>query len=322
MPLGRFATALGAWAKTNGGSQRVEESDVPNEKPDKKPKPEKKSPDAITLKAALDGLREQLLALPESELTSHAGLDAADAAGKVIGSLERLRSYRAAIHAEFDDEGTDHLDALEAIAYATRQADIELLAADDGESVSDRFAQLLESHALLETDCDALANRKLLDRARIDAGRSVQGQAATITSTLVLVSLLRESWRTIQHKTPLTEEDLTRIAQEAQDLDALLNQRSEGTHRLEAQALRSRALSELVRHHGEVRRRIQYLRYWHGDTDEIAPSLWAGRRRKNKDAPHDPNEPRVPIPTPGPKDGPGPFITEDPDDPNDPNRGS
>jgi hypothetical protein len=46
------------------------------------------------------------------------------------------------------------------------------------------------------TDADALANRGLLERGRVDAGRPSQGYRTTVTSTLVLIALLRERWKT------------------------------------------------------------------------------------------------------------------------------
>jgi hypothetical protein len=265
----------------------------------------------VALKAALDKMRPTLVAMPPEEVVQVA-LDPSRSATVVVGSLPRIESYRAALEAQFGASALAFLDELPFIAYATRQADIELAAADSAGDLSDRFVTVTEDHQLLLTDAEALANRKLLDRARVDAGRPAQGYRTKTKSTLVLVALFRERWAVVKDKTPLTIGDLDAIEARAQARLKLLDERERGTTRLHAAELRTRALSRLIRTYGEVRRMLTYLRWWEADANDIAPSLWTGRRKARKHvveevvvAPVNPVLPVLPPPA-EPNDG-GPF---------------
>ncbi|UJR83829.1 hypothetical protein [Sandaracinus amylolyticus] len=273
------------------------------------------SPASPTPKEALDRKRELLASVQPSELPSVLGLEPSAAAGIVMGSLPRIAKHRAAIGAQFGEDGLAIIDDLLVVAHAAVQADVELTASDSASDMAEPFAELAQDHKLLLTDCDSLANRKLLDPARVDLGRPLQGYRTVITSTLVLVALLRESWATVRGKTPLTVEDIDRAERRATGLLHRLNAREQGSTRLPAADIRARALGLLVKTYGEARRMLSYVRWWEGDADTIAPSLWSGRRRstgsRGTDTPPagedtQPATPIVPIPTPGPI-GDGPF---------------
>ena len=266
----------------------------------------------VALKAALDRMRPELEAMPPEEVVQYA-LDPTRSAGVVIGSLPRIEKHRAAMQAQFGDQAITYLDELPIIANATKQADIELIAADSASDLSERFAQVAEDHQLLLTDADALANRKLLDRSRVDAGRPAQGYRATATSTLVLIALLRERWEDVKDRTPLTLEDLEKIEARAQAMLKLLDEREHGSTRLPAEQMRTRALCKLVRTYGEVQRMLTYVRWWEEDAEAIAPSLWTARRKAStpmveKVVVAPPVSPVLPVlpPPAEPNDG-GPF---------------
>ena len=245
------------------------------------PNEDQLEPNPISLKAALDRMRPLLERMPPTKI-GEAGIDAARAATVVVGSLPRIEKHRPALEAQFGEHASLHLDELPIIAYATRQADIELTAADSASDLSERFAPLTADHQLLLTDADALANRGLLDRGRVDAGRSSHGYRTTVLSTLVLIALLRERWEDVEDVTPLTTGELDACESRAQAMLELLDEREQGSTRLPAVELRERALKRLIRTYGEVRRMLTYVRWWEDDADAIAPSPWAGRRKARK----------------------------------------
>ena len=156
-----------------------------------------------TMKSSLDALREALAAMSPADIDPAPGLDASQAAGIVMGSLPRIAKHREAIVERFGAEGTAIIDGLADVAYATEQANVEVASADAISDLSAMHADLLEEHALLLGDATALANRKLIERNRLDAGRPILGYRPSITSTLVLVSLFREHWAVVAGKTPL-----------------------------------------------------------------------------------------------------------------------
>jgi hypothetical protein len=264
--------------------------------------------DPLTLKAALDSQRDALTQMSPSEINRTIRVDASAAAGIAIGSLPRIEKHRDAIAEQFGAEGVSFLDDLPILAYATEQANVELTAADSDSDLTALAAEVLEDHQLLLTDADALANRKLIERARIDAGRPVQGYRTLVTSTLVLVSLLREHWSVVEEKTPLTLEELAAIELRSQRMIQRLNEREQGSSRLPAAEMRVRALSKLQRTYGEVRRMLTYIRWWEEDADSIAPSLYTSRRARGRSESDEEivvTEPAVPG-DPTPTEG-GPF---------------
>ncbi len=270
----------------------------------------------LALKEALESMRPSLAAMPPSEVL-RAKLDASRASGLVVGSLPRIEKHRAELEAKFGEEATAYLDELPVIANATTQAVIELAAAESGTDVSDRFAQVSQDHELLLADAEALLKRKLLERTRVDAGRPAQGYRTTAMSTLVLIELLRERWEHVKHMTPLTIEELDAMEARAQAMLKMLDEREQGSTRLPAVEMRARALTRLIHTYGEVQRMLTYVRWWDDDADDIAPSLWAGRKRSRAPAlegdPVDPAAPPVAspegpaLPPPVDPNGSGPF---------------
>ncbi len=236
-------------------------------------------PDPITLKRALDQIRKDIARIPASELVDARGVDPGSAAGIVIGSLARIEKHRAALAAEFGPTRIGFLDRLPTAAYATLQASIELVAADPASDLGALHQQVVDAHSLLFTDASSLANRKLLDRERVEAGRPIQGYRTAVQSVLVLVTLLRASWGKIRSSTPLKMEDIDAAEAVAQRMVEKLSTRDQGASRAPEFDTRNRAFTNLVRVYGEVRRMLGFIRYWDGDADAIAPSLWSGRRR-------------------------------------------
>jgi hypothetical protein len=267
-------------------------------------------PDRVALRAALDQLRPELELMPPEEISRLPGLDPQAATAIAMGSIGRIAKHREAIGAQFGEEGLRLFDALKTVVYAAEQACIVYGGAETDSDLSELHARTLEDHRLLVTDADALANRGLLDRGRIDAARSILGYRTTVTSTLRLVALKTEHWSVIEGKFPLTKQELDQIEERAQHFLERLNEREHGASRLPALELRTRALSKLSRSYGEVRRMLTYTRWWEEDADEIAPSLWSGRRRvRNTIETNEPvlvTEPVAPIPN-TPNNGGGPF---------------
>jgi hypothetical protein len=236
------------------------------------------------LKSALEERRPFLLAMPEEDIERQPKVDASVAAEAVIGCAPQIASQRAALVARFGAEAGTLVDELLTVARATKQADVELTAAAASGDLSGLETELRAEHALLLTDGQSLANRKLLDPQRLEPARSTLGYRTLIHNTLVLVSLLREQWGDIKDFTPIKEADLERAEAKALHMLTVLGEREAGTTRVPAAELRFRALSALVHHYDEIRRMVSFVRWHEGDADEIAPSLYVrrpGRRARD-----------------------------------------
>lgn len=222
-------------------------------------------------------------------------LDAAVAAGMVEGSLPRILKHYAAIEAAFGAERAAYIHGLQRLANETQDAHLQVRLSDAAGSLGALHADVLHEHALLLSDAEGLVHRKLLELNVVAPCRPTRGFRTTAASTLRLVKLFRERWAQISERTATKLPDLERAEAKALQMRQRLNEREQGSHRLEAVARRARALALLVRQYGEVRRMIGFVRFWQGDVDAIAPSLWSGRRTKkravraSKDGPDEPN---------------------------------
>jgi hypothetical protein len=253
--------------------------------------------DAVSpaLKTALDERRPILLAMSDADVDRQPKVDAYVAAEAVIGVAPRIAEQRDAIVAQFGAPAGALVDDLVAAARATMQADAELNAAAAIGDLTPMEVELRAEHTLLMTDAQSLANRRLINAQRLEAGRGTLSYRQLIQSTIALIALLREHWPTIVGHTPITEEDLARIETKALQMATALGERDKGSTRVPAAELRLRALSALVRQYDKVRRMVTYLRWDEGDADDIAPSLYT--RRPGRRAPDDAEEPTPATPS-------------------------
>ena len=185
-----------------------------------------------TLKLALDERRPILLAMPDADVERQPKVDAYLAAEAVIGVVPKIAEHRDAIVAQFGDEAGRLVDDLVIVARATMQADGELNAAAASGDLSPLEAELRVEHTLLMTDAQSLANRRLINAQRLEAGRGTLSYRQLIQSTIALIALLREHWTTISGHTPITEADLSRIEAKALHMATALGERDKGSTRV------------------------------------------------------------------------------------------
>lgn len=263
-------------------------------------------PDGPALAAALEAKRELLSRMPASAVLQMARLDPRAAASVVAGSLPRIAKHRGELVAQFGGPAGAAVDDLPTVVYALYQAQYDVVASEDDSDLREHARDLGQEHQILIGDLDALANRRIIDRARIDPGRPVQGYQTLVDSTFVLLSVCRSLWPTIEGKTMLTTADLDRIEAKAQSMLQRLDQRQQGSTQLPVREMRARALTLLVRSYDEIRRMLAFVRWSQGDADDIAPSLYARRGRGRRggtdtDATDDEDlEPAIPTPAPAP----------------------
>jgi len=248
---------------------------------------------------------------------SVSSLDASTAAGIAEGSLPRILKHYAAVEAEFGEERAGYIHGLQALVDETQDANLNVTMAEAGGAVGALHAEVLVEHTLLLTDAEALVNRKLLTAKQVEPCRPIQGHKTTVESTLLLVKLFREQWEQVSASTPTKAADLDRAERKALRMRQRLNEREQGSNKLDVVEQRANSLATLVRQYGEIRRMIGFVRYWHDDADTIAPSLWSGRRGKKRasgandggeDVEEKEEQPALPMPT-GPINGTGPFTS-------------
>jgi hypothetical protein len=149
--------------------------------------------------------------------------------------------------------------------------------------MSHHEAEVMKSYDLLMNDCESLVAHGFLAERDLDRARDLQGYDAKVTSLLVLVSLLREKWSTVEGHTPLTVEQIDTAELAAQRINSAIAHRDHDAVKKPAADMRHRALVHLGMLNDEARRMMTYLRWHEGDVDEIVPSFWGDRVRKRSE---------------------------------------
>lgn len=265
-------------------------------------------------RVALDERRPSLMAMAEAEIERRSRLDPTAAAITAEASAAKLAEFRPDAVAQFGKSAGAQFDELRPVARAVRQADVEYIGTSATVDVSALNDVVRTDYRLLMTDADGLANRNLIDPARLEPARNVQGYQALIGSVLVLVFVLRERWSEIKDHTPLTEADLDRAESNALHMSAVLGSRDNKAVRAAAAELRVRALSKLIHLYDAILQMMTYLRWKQGDIDVIMPSLWAGRGGRKARTTDDSGDPVIDVAEPQspagpvPNNGGAPFV--------------
>lgn len=282
--------------------------------------------DVVTFKEALEARRSALVAMPEERILRRARLDVVTVSAMASTAASRVAEMRGELVAQFGRSAGDLLDGLEITARAARQAEVEHDTSEDASELQALHQEVLGQYERLIIDADSLCVRGFLVKERLAGSRDTRSYQGALSSLLGVINVLRESWPTIQTKTPIVMADLDHADAVASRMSTALTTRQSGTARIAAAETRVRALSLLVREYELLRRMVSFLRWFDGDADSIVPSLYAGRggrRPKDeplkdgplKDGPSDPvsddvietDTPVTPVAGPVPNNGGGPF---------------
>jgi hypothetical protein len=238
--------------------------------------------------SALDTLRAELDAMPESRIQRRNTLDASLAVETVLGKLPDLRRLRPLLAERYGETAGQAIDRLPLLASATKRSTVELTLVRPITDLSPLSKEVVAMHALLLADAQAMANRGVLDLSRLDTCRSLVGYRNQYHSLLSIEALLRDAWPRVASRTFLTEADLDRARMLGQQMMAALGLRESSSAAGAANEVRIRALSLLVETYEEVRRNVTHLRWHEGDADALAPSLWTAQRGRRSARPSAP----------------------------------
>jgi hypothetical protein len=263
---------------------------------------EKKSLNEETIgKEAYARVLPELQALSVDELLLIT-LDIPSAISTTLGALPEIRALRAEIERQLKEFDFTAFDKLEDYAFALNYAHTKYASAtqpaDDFEAIT------VEGTALRDTllgDARTLARRGLVDGNRLKDVNTVPGYKNLATDLGVLADVLGESWSQIEGKTVVAHAELELAMKLQSRLMRIVGLREQGPAVVAAATdMRVRAFTLLARTYDQARRVVSFLRWDAGDTDKIAPSLYAGRsngRRKTAETPAS-TLPTPPAPTP------------------------
>jgi hypothetical protein len=262
---------------------------------------------ALTYQQAFERCLDELRAMKPEEVTRGATIDPSSAARLAEGVAYKLELTCPALVATYGATAEASLARVTLFSLATLQADVHATAALRPGDLSELRPRLAKRHLYLRTEAQSLVNRDLLDPKKLEPMRGVAGDRALTESLLMFLSLFREVLPELGARTPVTFEELDRIELETMQMWRTLAHRKHGAEARDAADLRERALTILTREYDELRRMVTFVRWHHGDADELAPSFWAKRKkRRRKRRPETPPEPppAAPPQTPSPQTPP------------------
>ncbi|AUX23596.1 hypothetical protein SOCEGT47_041230 [Sorangium cellulosum] len=276
----------------------------------KKPAPKKPAapPQAA---AAFDRILPEIDALSADALVP-INLDIPRAVSQVLGVLPGLLALRPTIAERLPTHDVGVLDRLETYALAAWYAHLLWLSSGGAENaLKPLLAEAVPLRENLLSDAGALARRGLLDADAVAEVRAGHGHMDTANDLVALSALFSASWPEIASKTAATEDEVKRAGELGPLLLAALGVREHGAAPLPTDATdkRARAFSLFVRAYDQTRRAVAYLRWDEGDADEIAPSLYKGRRGRGASSSDTDEQEAAPPAQPGGAAGSAPAGT-------------
>jgi hypothetical protein len=226
--------------------------------------------------------RAEIDALPEADVLTPR-VDVAAAASTAIGSMPEVESHRAELVAIFGARASATLDRLVPISRAllAAQAAHEAVADHDLEAQANAIRAIRDR---LSDAATALIERGLVDRKTLDRLTGGGGYQALFTDTLALVSWFEVHAGAIASRSKVTTDELRSAYHSAEAFATEIARRDQarsGTS--ETGRDRQRVFTLFFRTYENVGKMISYLRWQHGDADQIAPSIYS-RSRPRRDA--------------------------------------
>jgi hypothetical protein len=241
----------------------------------------------------------ELEALRPEELV-HINLEVLPAIATVLGSLPEIQEHREAA-AElrcFDAGCFDRLeDYARALLHAHNQHAIATEAQDNLPGLAEEAYATRER---LHLDAIALTGRGMIEGAALKRFGGAKGYLNVAADLNLLVAVFRARWEQASGRSGVEAGELDRAEKLAMHIVRLVGLREQSPAAVAAVAdRRARAFTLFVKSYDQVRRAISFVRWNERDVETIAPSLYAGRKRKDSS-----QEPEAPTPLP-PIVGPG-----------------
>jgi len=222
-------------------------------------------------------------ALPATEL-ARLNVDIQRAPIIVLGALPQILPFRADL-AKVGGLRLDCLDTLEWHALATSHAESRYFGVSKGPARVEALAKQVGTwRVLMLQDMTVMVTRELLPAEKQRELKARVGYQDLPYALLGLIAAYRADWTKLNGHTTVREHELDAAESTAEELIRALATRAERYKAIRAaNEQRRRNFTLLARAYDEVRRGIHFLRWYAGDADDIAPSLYQGHggsRRK------------------------------------------
>lgn len=240
-----------------------------------------KQPEFMPIREAFLRRKEAIAAVPQTDLIP-VNVDLQTLTTNTRGRIGRLTAFRERIVKELPTADVTALDNLEDFVMALTYTHSQYRASSTpAEHLPELQAEAANCRDILYCDAVALDKRGIIDGAKLKELRGTNGYQGTAFELLTVYTVLRDNWDKIEGKTALTSDELERAGAVADELMIAVGIRESAPQAMaEVILTRQRAFTLFAKAYDEVRRCITFLRWKEGDADEIAPSLYSGRRKK------------------------------------------
>ena len=237
----------------------------------------------LSIRDAYTRVKPEMGARGEANLPP-VGIDIQTATATGRGAIVNIQALREQLQTEVPKFDVTLVDKIDIYAQALLQTDANYrITTAPPEALAALGEEGVKIRALLLSDATALLNRGLLNSASLDHLKGPNGYRNVSSDILALSTLLRTNWAAIEAKTGVTQAELDRAETVADQLNESFGIRERTPAKVAAAALeRQQAYALFIEAYDQVRRAVTFLRWDHGDADEIAPSLYAVARS----APH------------------------------------
>ncbi len=230
----------------------------------------------LALRAEMDSLTDAELLIPTVDVMSAVSI--------VLGVWPRLQALRPEIERELPRFDLARYDRLELYAKALHHANaLFRMATSPKVSIAERANELTVIRDRLLTDAHSLANYGLLDAENLKGCKTAVGYKALASDIAVLLTVFKEAWPRIRHRTPVTVDVLNDANDRAEELleAVAVKDRAPVTER-EAGERRRRAFSIFAHAYKDAQRAVAYLRPEEDEAEELAPSIFTKKSSKRR----------------------------------------
>ena len=215
----------------------------------------------------------------------------------IVGAKPKVEAIRKQIEVEVPKFPGILLQKVELYAQALLYAhSVYQISAEPKDDLPPLLEMANTTTETLLADARALARRGLIPPEALDACKAQPGYKNRANDLQLLYTVFDSHWDKVAGKCAVTREELEMASRLASRIIRLVGLREQSPAAVAAAAdKRARAFTLLINTWDEIRRAVTYARWKEGDADEIAPSIYAGKKRRQ---PEEPEQPEAPAPTP------------------------